>query len=460
MGDVTDLLLSLSVLGPAAAFVLTVPTLLVLKNPSERWAARLVAVGFLLSAGAVLLGIYQVANTGRTVFLDVGPWFSAGDYEFEVRLVLDKLSLPFALMNALFCGLIGAFSWRYLHRERGFFRFMNQLALFGAAMQLLVLAGNVDLLFMGWEIVGLTSALLIAFFAERDKPVRHGLRAFVTYRLADIGLLAGAVWLHHSVGHGEMLEAGTSPFATFAPPQEYSHLVQVGLFLLLASMGKAALVPFSGWLPRAMEGPTPSSAIFYGALSIHAGPYLLLRASSMIEGSPVVAGAVITVGAATTLYATFAGRVQSDIKSALAFASLTQVGLIVVEIGLGFRYLALAHIIGHASVRTLQLLRAPSLLHDHHQLEKAVGSHLPRTGLHFERWVPARWQERLYVFSLERGFLDALTLDRVIGPIVRLLRRLDELEVALIRSVGSAPAAPNVSGQGKRPEGPFPEEGA
>ena len=117
---------------------------------------------------------------------------------------------------------------------------------------------------------------------------------------------------------------------------------------LVAAAGKSALVPFSGWLPRAMEGPTPSSAIFYGALSVHLGAFLLLRVSPILEQSLLLSGAVVVIGLASAVFGAVVARVQTDIKSALAFASLTQVGIIVAEIGFGFRYIALIHIIGHA----------------------------------------------------------------------------------------------------------------
>jgi NAD(P)H-quinone oxidoreductase subunit 5 len=202
----------------------------------------------------------------------------------------------------------------------------------------------------------------------------------------------------------------------------------VGLLLLVAAAGKSGLVPFSGWLPRAMEGPTPSSAIFYGALSVHLGAYLLLRVSPIIALSPGLAVAVVVVGLATAAFAVLAARAQTDIKSALAFASLTQVGLIVAEIGLGLRWVALIHLIGHACLRTLQFVRAPTLLHDYHTLENAIGAHLApapgaRPGLVSE---PARsW---LYRFALERGYLDAGLTDYVTRPFLRLFRWCDGLE--------------------------------
>jgi NAD(P)H-quinone oxidoreductase subunit 5 len=193
---------------------------------------------------------------------------------------------------------------------------------------------------------------------------------------------------------------------------------------VVAAAGKSALVPFSGWLPRAMEGPTPSSAVFYGALSVHLGAYLLLRAGPLLETSLWLSGTVVVLGLATAVYAYLAGRVQTDIKSALAFASLVQVGLIVAEIGLGLRYVALVHLLGHACLRTLQFIRAPSLLHDYHLLEKAIGEH-PRVAGPSRAGRLHGW---LYRFALERGYLDALLARYVVAPFVRLFRWCDAAE--------------------------------
>ena len=190
----------------------------------------------------------------------------------------------------------------------------------------------------------------------------------------------------------------------------------VGLLLLVAAAGKSALIPFSGWLPRAMEGPTPSSAVFYGALSVHLGTFLLLRVSPLLDLSVWLSAAVFVLGLSSALFAALAARVQTDVKSALAFASLTQVGIITAEIGLGFRYLALVHIIGHACLRTLQLLRAPTLLHDYHSLENAIGEHLPENPGVLVRWVPQPWRVRLYRLSLERGYLDAMIGEYIVRP--------------------------------------------
>jgi NAD(P)H-quinone oxidoreductase subunit 5 len=177
-----------------------------------------------------------------------------------------------------------------------------------------------------------------------------------------------------------------------------------------------------------MEGPTASSAIFYGALSVHLGAFLLLRVSPLLDRSPLLCAAVISLGAATAIFAALAARVQSDVKSALAFASLTQVGIIVVEIGCGLRYLPLVHIIGHACLRTLQLLRAPTLLHDYHVLENALGRRRPSQPRLWERLAPARVRRLIYRFALERGYFDVLLADYIVHPFVRAFQWCDRME--------------------------------
>ncbi|HEX6963809.1 MAG TPA: proton-conducting transporter membrane subunit, partial [Lacipirellula sp.] len=202
----------------------------------------------------------------------------------------------------------------------------------------------------------------------------------------------------------------------------------IGLLLLIAAAGKSALVPFSGWLPRAMEGPTPSSAIFYGALSVHLGAFLLLRVSPLLERSALLCAIIVLVGLATAAFGALAARVQTDVKSALAFASLTQVGIIVAEIGCGLRYIALIHMIGHACLRTLQLLRAPTLLLDYRTLENAIGGRLPGAGSFWQQSAPSPWRRRLYRFALQRGYFDAVLNDYVVRPFVRIFQWCDSME--------------------------------
>jgi NAD(P)H-quinone oxidoreductase subunit 5 len=166
-----------------------------------------------------------------------------------------------------------------------------------------------------------------------------------------------------------------------------------------------------------MEGPTPSSAIFYGAISIHAGAYLLLRAQPLLAQSALASSLVILIGAATAIHGTIVGRASADAKTSLAYATLTQVGIVFIEIGLGWKWLAVAHILGNATVRTMQYLRAPSMLHDYHQMHSAIGGELSPTGKQIEEMLPERVQLWLYRWALDRGHLDTMIERWVIGPL-------------------------------------------
>jgi NAD(P)H-quinone oxidoreductase subunit 5 len=317
-------------------------------------------------------------------------------------------------------GLIGQFSATYLHRDGGFLRFFLLLHLFAFGSLLAFAAGSFDLLVAGWELVGITSVLLIAFFQQRSAPVENGLRVFAVYRACDLGLLLGVFAMHHW--------AGTASFDHGLPQLSGSRALIVALLLLLAAAGKGAQAPFSGWLPRAMEGPTPSSAIFYGAISIHAGAYLLLRAQPFLAQSALASALVIAIGLMTAIHGTIVGRACADAKTSLAHASLTQVGVVFVEIGMGWKWIAVAHILGHATVRTLQFLRAPSMLHDYHEMHSAIGGEIAAAGAHLEDAFPPRVQLWLYRWALDRGHLDTL-LDRfVIDPLTRLSGYFEALD--------------------------------
>jgi NAD(P)H-quinone oxidoreductase subunit 5 len=384
-------------------------------NGSERVLASVTAATYTLLTADVAALAWSSGVVVTSVSL--GDWFVVHGYHFPLLLFADWLSIPLMGMTAILCGLIGAFSRRYLHRDRGFHRFYLLLHLFGFGSILVFAAGSFDMVVAGWELTGITSVLLIAFFYERPDPVRNALRAFAVYRACDLGLLWVVVVFHHAAG-------STSYQVLLSREWAPGTLTLSGLLLLLAAAGKSAQVPFSGWLPRAMEGPTPSSAIFYGAISVHAGAYLLLRAQPLIAASPFAAAAVCLIGVLSAFHGTMVGRASADAKTSLAYASMAQLGIIFVEIGLGYPRLALFHILGHAFTRTLQFLRAPSMLHDFHHVHAAAGGHLDKTGTHFESMLPVALRTWLYRLALDRGRHDAVLERFVIAPLEAVSRLL------------------------------------
>jgi NAD(P)H-quinone oxidoreductase subunit 5 len=403
----------------------------------ERWTGRAAATSMTVSFASLLAALLVYGTTGMgTRLLGYGAWSTSHSGGIAIEFLVDRLSLAFAALSTAIAGVVSAFSNRYLHREAGYNRYFVLLAMFVTGMLLVALAGNVAVLFIGWELVGLSSALLVAFFQERPAAVANAFRVASVYRISDAAMLSAAVWLHHVAGTSSLslLFGGDAASTTSLTG---ANATIIAILLIVAVAGKSALLPFSSWLPRAMEGPTPSSAVYYGSLSIHAGCFLLLRAAPLLERAPAARLLAGALGAATAVFGALTTRAQSDVKSSLAYASLTQVGLIVVETALGWYTIAFLHLAGHACFRLLQFLSAPNVLHDLHGLEEHAApsgrAQVARSG-RIRRW--------LYLIALERGFLDALLDRAVIEPFHRAAQRLTRLDAWLCGAVirGSLPA--------------------
>lgn len=410
---------------------------------TERWTAFLTGTAMLLACTALCIAFAIHESTPAELrLLSYGAWSGSYSHAIGLEFLVDRMSLAFAALSAAILGIVAAFSNRYLHCEPGYNRYFVLLAMLSTGMLLVALAGNVEVLFVGWELVGLSSALLVGFFHERPAPVSNALRVLAIYRVSDAALLSAAVLLRHVAGSDslELLFSG-APALSLAGLTPVK-VTAIAVLIIVAVAGKSALLPFSGWLPRAMEGPTPSSAVYYGSLSIHAGCFLLLRAGPLFEqamAARLLAGAA---GASTAVFAAMATRVQSDVKSSLAYAALTQVGIIVVEIALGWSTIAFLHLSGHACFRLLQFLSAPNVLHDLHGMEDALGGRPTPARGYIEALAPRRAQLGLYLFALERGFLDSW-LDRlVVAPFTTLTRRLTILDQRLCAAAAGASPAP------------------
>ncbi len=403
----------LSILAPlAGSLALGMVALLAPNIPVERSVTRCMQACLALAlASTVAVGIGNglAGNTGDIFF---GDWVIAGEYKIPLTLRIDWLGILFATMSALLALLVARFSRTYLHRDPGFFRFFFMMGVFATGAQLVAFAGALDLMFAGWEAVGLASTLFIGFFHDRPEPIRSSIRALSTYRLCDSGFLLAVVAAHEWL-HSTTLASldGISSLPTW-------QATVIAALLMVSAMGKSAQLPFSGWLSRATEGPTPSSALFYGGISIHLGLFLLLRTWSVIDHSPIVEGVGIGIGLLTALYAASIARVQPDAKGALAHATLAQVGIIFAEIAAGWTTIALVHLLCHASLRVWQYLRAPNILHDAHR----IGEHAHSGGSWLRVWVPSI-DRRLCAMALSRWRLDEAT-DALVAPVLRLSRFL------------------------------------
>jgi NADH-quinone oxidoreductase subunit L len=401
-----------------------------LNRPLPERVTGPIAAGSMLTACAALsmaIVVYGATETGARL-VSFGTWSGSHEDSIAIEFLVDRLSLGFAALSAGIAGIVAAFSNRYLHREAGYNRYFVLFGMFVTGMLLVALAGNVEVLFIGWEFVGLSSALLVAFFHSRPAPVSNALRVFSVYRISDAAMLAAAVVLRHAAGTDSLsllFSGGRSGSITTLTG---TTATMIAILLTIAVAGKSALLPFSSWLPRAMEGPTPSSAVYYGSLSIHAGCFLLLRSAPLLEQSDLARILIGALGAVTAIFAAFATRVQSDVKSSLAYAALTQVGIIVLEIALGWYTIAFIHLAGHACFRLLQFLSAPNVLHDLHGMEDALGKRPSGRLGYLEAVMTPRVRRLLYLVALERGFLDGIMDRLIIEPFLRVANQLTRFD--------------------------------
>ncbi|HSX43238.1 MAG TPA: proton-conducting transporter membrane subunit [Candidatus Saccharimonadales bacterium] len=330
----------------------------------ERIIFSIAIATILLELATFLLLACRWLGTGASpVSASLGALYASSHYTFSLDFYFDWTGAVFLGMATILTTLIFIFSKYYMHREPGFKRFYYTVLLFFVGLSLIILAGNFEVLLLGWEFIGISSVLLIAFYRDRFLPARNALKVFSVYRIADAFLLVAIWYAHHiferSVNFSELADVAA---------RHSGQLGLLGLFLLVAALIKSAQFPFSYWLPRAMEGPTTSSAIFYGALSVHMGLFLLLRTFPLWQDSTWLRIAIAVLGLITAIVATCIARVQSSIKTQIAYASITQIGIMFIEVAAGLPWLALIHFASNASLRTYQLLISPSavsyLVHD------------------------------------------------------------------------------------------------
>lgn len=310
-----------------------------------------------------ILGYQWLSAGAPPVSTSIGALYVSHHYTFSLDFYFDRLSAVFLGMATVMTALVFIFSRYYMHREPGFKRFYYTVFLFFIGLSLIILAGNFEVLLLGWEFIGISSVLLIAFYRDRFLPARNALKVFSVYRIADAFLLV-AIWYAHHIFEKSV---NFSEFSAIVA-QYGNQLALLGLLLFIAALIKSAGFPFSYWLPRAMEGPTTSSAIFYGALSVHMGLFLLLRTYPLWEGSAWLRITIAILGLVTAIVASSIARVQSSIKTQIAYASITQIGIMFIELAAGLHWLVLLHFVSNASLRTYQLLISPSvvsyLVHD------------------------------------------------------------------------------------------------
>jgi len=359
------------------------------KQPQRKLAATLaigsMVLAFLLSLCAFGTTLLHHGENG--VFREVAGfnWFQFGGQWLHIDWVLDPLTAIMLVMVSFVSLLIFIFSVGYMAHDENFMRFFCFLSLFAAAMLGVVIANSLLLFFISWELVGLTSYLLIGFWYHKPSAAAAAKKAFVTTRIGDLGLLLGMVWLYaetgtlnfYAGGHGCLEQSALTTMVTHLTVGGMAVSMAIGLLIFLGAAGKSGQLPLHVWLPDAMEGPTPVSALIHAATMVAAGVFLVARVYPLMSagGLPVEHGVPVTtaltvvtwIGALTAIFAASIAVAQTDIKRILAYSTVSQLGYMMLGLGVGGVAVGMFHLITHAFFKALLFLGSGSVIHGCHE---------------------------------------------------------------------------------------------
>ena len=331
----------------------------------RRLSRGVVTAVALLSTGASLALVANIVFQFHSLALPhteyIAPWIVAGHFHADFALTVDQLTMVFLCVITGVGFLIHLYSVGYMAHEEGFWRFFAYLNLFMFFMLTLVMAENFLLLFVGWEGVGLASYLLIGFYFDRDSAADAGKKAFIYNRIGDFGfLLAMFLVIYHfgTLSFGSVLHQLAAQ-----PALHGGWLTAIGLCLLLGATGKSAQIPLYVWLPDAMEGPTPVSALIHAATMVTAGVYMIARTHFIFDRSPFALETVAIIGCATAFFAATMGLLQHDIKRVLAYSTVSQLGYMFLACGVASYASGVFHVVTHAFFKALLFLAAGSVIH-------------------------------------------------------------------------------------------------
>jgi NADH-quinone oxidoreductase subunit L len=318
--------------------------------------------GVILGAFAVSLGIFlELLNSPQKEFtMDLFPWIHAGKLNIPFSFLVDPLSSLFLLIITGIGFLIHLYSTGYMHDDEGFSRFFAYLNLFVFFMLLLVLGSNYLIMFVGWEGVGLCSYLLIGFWFKNTAYNNAAKKAFIMNRIGDLGFLMGIILIYitfGSISYNEVFEQASHFIG------DKGVMTAIALLLFIGAMGKSAQLPLYTWLPDAMAGPTPVSALIHAATMVTAGIYMIARSNILYTLSPAAMEVVAVIGVCTALFAATIGLAQNDIKKVLAYSTVSQLGYMFLALGVGAYTGAVFHVMTHAFFKALLFLGAGSVIH-------------------------------------------------------------------------------------------------
>jgi NADH-quinone oxidoreductase subunit L len=321
--------------------------------------AHWIAVPALLASFVTSCLVFSRVWHGETWTGDLFPWVVAGPFKAAVTAQVDQLTAVMLLVVTGVGFLIHLYSAGYMHDDHGYARFFTYLNLFVFAMVMLVLAGNFLILYVFWEAVGLCSYLLIGFWYEKKSASDAGKKAFIVNRVGDFGFGLGIMLIWVTFGtlqYGEVFAKADASVST-------NVYLAIALLLFMGACGKSAQLPLFTWLPDAMEGPTPVSALIHAATMVTAGVYMVARCHKIFEMAPLSLEIVAWVGGLTALFAASIGLVQTDIKRVLAYSTISQLGYMFVGVGVGAYAAGIFHLVTHAFFKALLFLGAGSVIH-------------------------------------------------------------------------------------------------
>jgi len=330
----------------------------------RRWLGHLTGVIASVAVGLsalVSIGVFLEVLGGKTqTVVPLYRWIAVGDFSINVSALVDPLSSTMLLVVTVVSFLIFVYSNGYMAHDAGFYRFFTWLSLFVFAMLILVMADNYLLMFVGWEGVGLCSYLLIGFWFERPAPYYAAKKAFVMNRIGDWGYTIGIITIFLAFGSMNFLDVFNRLQAS-AMPRDTLTLICVALFF--GATGKSAQLPLYSWLPDAMEGPTPVSALIHAATMVTSGVYLVARSMPLFEAAGPSLQVVGIVGAITAIFAATIALVQFDIKRVMAYSTVSQLGYMFLALGVGAPAAAIFHLATHAFFKALLFLGSGSVIH-------------------------------------------------------------------------------------------------
>ena len=341
-----------------------------LKRPQRRLAASIAIAALSGSFVLAVVALTYLLAQPQRLFLNF-PWMQFGSEWVKLGWMLDPLAAVMLVMVTFVGLLIFIYSTAYMHHDENFTRFFCFLSLFAGAMLGLLIANSLLLLFMCWEVVGLTSYLLIGFWFQRPAAAAAAKKAFITTRIGDLGLLLGMVWLYGQTGtllfydHGAgcLEHNALSLLATQTVAFGMAASTGIALLIFCGAVGKSGQLPLHVWLPDAMEGPTPVSALIHAATMVAAGVYLVARVYPLMSASAGALQVVAWVGALTAFFAALVAVAQEDIKRILAYSTVSQLGYMMIGLGVGGVAVGVFHLIAHAFFKALLFLGAGSVIH-------------------------------------------------------------------------------------------------